>query len=188
MWGFTNVNIAPEGKKKVRCRHHCFLVVVLIISSTCLMSVILSFSWFCAHSVHIALSVHWEWHVCVLRFLKLESIYFKHMHLDHFLLPASSLLYKLMTHLLEKKLLLCWFLIRFHCGLWLFPRSEHLFSILPEKSSASLLIKTEKSSITLKYPVQTNLQIPQYWWSKNNNNDTISLCSMSKNRHRKQHL
>lgn len=39
MPGFNNVNISPEGKKKLDLDFHCSLVVILIISFTCNMNV-----------------------------------------------------------------------------------------------------------------------------------------------------
>lgn len=88
-------------------------------------------------------------------------------------LSACSLISTLWAYdtFAQNELLLFRFLIS--GGLWLFPRSKLLFSLLWEKLSDSLLIKTDKVFIKLKCSLQPNLQICQYWRSKNNNNGTL---------------
>lgn len=129
------------NKKKVRFRLYCSLVVILIISSTCIWTcLILSLLVFCSRCTALSLHLLILTYVCP-RTLKLESTCFKPIHLAHFLLMVALLPYDTFA---QNKLLLFWFLIRLDCGLWLFPRSEQLFSILSERLSDSLLIKNRE--------------------------------------------
>lgn len=141
MQGFNNVNISPEGKKKDRFRLYCSLVVILIISSTCLMNIYHSFSWLSAHRVQFSLHLLILTYICP-RILKLEPVCSKHMHCVQVLLVALSLPYGLTTFS-QSKLLLFWFFIRLDCGMWLVLRSDRLFSILSENLSDWLLKKNK---------------------------------------------
>lgn len=144
MRGF-NVNISPEGKKKkARFRLYCSSVVTLIISSTCLMNV---FN-FIPHSLgfllraYSFLSTYWYWLYLSLDFK--AEVFSLQTHASC-PLPGCSLISTWWAYdtFAQNELLLFRFLIRLDCGLWLFPRSEQLFSILSVKLSDSLLIKTE---------------------------------------------
>lgn len=145
---------------------YCSLVVILIISSTCLMSLIFSLSCF-------VLTMYSSLFTDSDTYLSLGFKVGVYLFPTHASCPLSacSLITALWAYdtFAQNKLPLFWFLIRLDCGLWLFPRSEQLVSILSDKFLSSLLIKTETSSIKLQCPVQTNLQIPQYPRSKNNN-------------------
>ena len=128
-----------KEKKKDRFRLYCSLVVILIISSTCLMNIYHSLGFLL--TVYSSLFIYWYWHICP-QILKLEPVCSKHMHCVKVLLVASSLPYGLIIFS-QSKLLLFWFFIRLDCGMWLVLRSDRLFSILSENLSDWLLKKNK---------------------------------------------